>query len=220
MFPLPCPCSLMTPGMKAPLAQHCSLCSQPGSMNNGRTNTFVLQLERQDKQGTELGANCNTTDWQPALFPAPYKYWSQLSAPFAVFLGRPQHPQNIDVWLCGPERAMLSWGPLVCSSSPSSQAGLRNLLLLLLLQALKPTGKPEFNLTAAEYSWIKTHWPSKILLLKCNLCLALNTLGEFKAICTTDQPVTPRKKHFDAPDLHPRALMHFGNRQQRKKPLC
>lgn len=170
--PQPCPCSLMTPGMKAPLAQHCSL--QPARFHEQRQNKQICLAASQDKQGTKLGANCNTTDWQSALFPAPYKYWSQLSALFAVFLGRSQHPQSIDVWLHGPVRAWLSWGPLRCSSSSSSQAGLRNLLLLLLLQALKPTGKPEFNLTAAEYGWIKTHWPSKILFLKCNLCLALN----------------------------------------------
>lgn len=147
---------------------------QPARFHEQRQNKQICLAASQDKQGTKLGANCNTTDWQSALFPAPYKYWSQLSALFAVFLGRSQHPQSIDVWLHGPVRAWLSWGPLRCSSSPSSQAGLRNLLLLLLLQALKPTGKPEFNLTAAEYGWIKTHWPSKILFLKCNLCLALN----------------------------------------------
>lgn len=94
-----------------------------------------------------------------------------------------------------------------------SQARQRNLLLLFLLQTLKPTGKPEFNLTAAEYSWINTRRPNKILLLKCNLCLAPNTLGEFRAICTADQLGTLRKARFDAPDLHLTALMHFGNRQ-------
>lgn len=38
------------------------------------------------------------------------------------------------------------------SSITLSQARLRNLLLLFLFQTLKPTGKPELNLTAAEYS--------------------------------------------------------------------
>lgn len=45
------------------------LATQPDCTNNSNTNIFVLQLERQDKQGAKLGANCNTTEFgsQPSF---------------------------------------------------------------------------------------------------------------------------------------------------------
>lgn len=182
-----------------------------------------MQLKRQDKQGAKLGANCNTADFgsQPSF---------QLLIYFCPNFP-PTSPSSRCFWADhnthrGEERRTAAW-PSACPrqiqasplSSPTppgvtgSQAWQRNLLLLFLLQTLKPTGKPEFNLTAAEYSWINPRRPNKILLLKCNLCLAPNTLGEFRAICTADQLGTLRKARFDAPDLHLTALMHFGNRQ-------
>lgn len=65
----PAPHSQMTHEMKSPCCSAPSLCSQPDFMNNTKTNIFVLQLQRQDKQGAKLGANCNTTDFgsQPSF---------------------------------------------------------------------------------------------------------------------------------------------------------
>lgn len=65
----PAPLPQMTHEMKSPCCSAPSLRSQPDFMNNSKTNIFVLQLQRQDKQGAKLGANCNTTDFgsQPSF---------------------------------------------------------------------------------------------------------------------------------------------------------
>lgn len=75
------PHSQMTHEMKSPCCSAPSLRSQPDFTNNSKTNIFVLQLQRQDKQGAKLGANCNTTDFgsQPSFQLLRYIFLSQLS---------------------------------------------------------------------------------------------------------------------------------------------
>lgn len=67
--PAPLPVDRWLRRWSLPTAQHHLLCSQTDFMKNSKTNTFPLQLERQDKQGAKLGANCNTTDFgsQPSF---------------------------------------------------------------------------------------------------------------------------------------------------------
>lgn len=95
--PQPCPCSLMTPGMKAPLAQHCSLCSQPGSMNNGRTNRFVSQLAKTSKEQSWGPTVTPPTGSQPSFqlltniglsfLPSLQYFWADHNIPKASMCG-------------------------------------------------------------------------------------------------------------------------------------
>lgn len=104
---------------------------------------------------------------------------------------------------------------------PQSQAlaKLKNLLLLFLFQTFKTWCASWLDLTAAELSWINAHWPNKILPFKHNLCLAMNTLGKCRTICTLGKLLTLCEERFDALNLHLTGLMCLGNRQECKRSL-
>lgn len=95
--PQPCPWSLMTPGMKAPLAQHCSLCSQPGSMNNGRTNRFDSKLAKTSKEQSwgptvtpPTGSQPSfqlLTNIGPSFLPSLQYFWADHNIPKASMCG-------------------------------------------------------------------------------------------------------------------------------------